>query len=1444
MLKLARLHFHECGYVDSYKESLTIDLRDPRDGRLHDAVLSIENGGGKTGLLSLFFSCFDTSQARYLRTLIKKFEKFEQEFGDKPGAVIAEWALPTSTASLMREDPRLLVTVQLVRPVRRAGVDELERHFLLFRSGPAFDFEALLKSLHSDAKTALTREQVPEWLHHLRSEIKPVQFWDTTNQEQWKARLEENGLDVELLRMQVDFNRDEGGIDHFLDIKDEREFLLKFLRLTLNAQTAESTRDLLQHNITRLGERQSLKDRFEALQGLRSVFALFEQAASQWLTQQAQFVACRADAAGFALALGAERDSAQQAEQIAKAALDKTTARLAVLVGEIADAGAQQAALVHEDLRRKHQRAEQAREQGIETSQAAKLEQQLWQAAIAHRDIVKVQAEVTALSMQIELSEKDLAAPRQHTRSLGAQLYAALGIAIAAHEKSLLAVADEETQHKTQAGEHSKEAQRIAAATQRQTTLKAAAEMGIKNHDQQRAKLEGTLVDERVLLLPTETTTDALQRWQQLQDQHNATVKLLQGENDEAQVQKSSKEAEAQSARNLKATLQGEQAPANRQLQQAEQAHVRLTTDAALLRACNDELRIDPEHSEVTRLVKLRLERLAQQVREIERAAEHCEAAGKAIEQAGLSAVDADALRVANALREAGVRDAQPYARWLADTGGSEADLRAFALADPARFSGVYVPLAAQLGKAQGLDARTLALTRPVQVSIGNTTPQVQSEALTLPVADASAYSLVAAVSRLQGLQAELKERVEDRARREKERDQLQISAQALQSYLDTWGEGRLQALRNVIAQRAREIVEAIAADTKASGEASALEIAIATRGERIQALRQQARDAGNSSVRIAEFEKEWQAPLAGHVSALTGTQTVLIQLRADGEALSLAQAALQEARLQLTTRKISLQNDKTRLDGERHEISERSHFSEAPSQGLEALRSAYQSAFENLRAAEAGRLDGPRGQLTEKKNNLAVLKTAYDMANASLPIATVQARAGLPLLEQQLSDAVVSADQSLEQLGSLRAAVTTAKSLLDRSSSLLAEAALARLPELAAFTDAQLPQQAKDWADAAVRLASEQTQAVSTQQSQKAAVTTQRDRQKEIKPLLDQVHPLAEGASPAAVRLAAEIEAISEQVKLCAKQHRDAQRALGMAEKAAREQHSAVSREVRKADFNKLEPAIAASLADNTLEAASEEAPRIATQLRERSDSVAADLSEMDADHAKCLDKLVELSKQAEHQLRQAETLGVVPASVPRFGGQKVLTLKPFWKDVNTALRRHRLDTYITELVVAKRVPEDAAILAAECLMKIANVLADRGAGVLGLQILKTNSEGELRHAPIHLLGSSGGERLTSALLLYLVLARLRAETRVTAHASGGVLVLDNPFGTANKPLFLQMQRALAQAMDVQLIYTTGILDMNSLAEFPLIVRMRRGKKRGKHSLVEAVRLIDGAVA
>jgi hypothetical protein len=99
-----------------------------------------------------------------------------------------------------------------------------------------------------------------------------------------------------------------------------------------------------------------------------------------------------------------------------------------------------------------------------------------------------------------------------------------------------------------------------------------------------------------------------------------------------------------------------------------------------------------------------------------------------------------------------------------------------------------------------------------------------------------------------------------------------------------------------------------------------------------------------------------------------------------------------------------------------------------------------------------------------------------------------------------------------------------------------------------------------------------------------------------------------------------------------------------------------------------------------------------------------------------------------------------------------------------------------------------------------------------------------------------SGGEQLTGAILLYCTLARVRARSRGVSQRTGGVLILDNPIGRASRVRFLELQREVARAMGVQLVYTTAVNDHEALRALPNVIRLRNeriDRNRG-HRLVE----------
>jgi hypothetical protein len=95
-------------------------------------------------------------------------------------------------------------------------------------------------------------------------------------------------------------------------------------------------------------------------------------------------------------------------------------------------------------------------------------------------------------------------------------------------------------------------------------------------------------------------------------------------------------------------------------------------------------------------------------------------------------------------------------------------------------------------------------------------------------------------------------------------------------------------------------------------------------------------------------------------------------------------------------------------------------------------------------------------------------------------------------------------------------------------------------------------------------------------------------------------------------------------------------------------------------------------------------------------------------------------------------------------------------------------------------------------------------------------------RHKVTELGSWSGGERLTAAVVLYCVIAALRADARGSRDYAPGALIIDNPIGQASYHPFIVLMLEIARLKGVQPVFTTGVKDLAAVSEFPNIVSLR----------------------
>ncbi|MEU3844347.1 hypothetical protein AB0E88_30510 [Streptomyces sp. NPDC028635] len=215
-------------------------------------------------------------------------------------------------------------------------------------------------------------------------------------------------------------------------------------------------------------------------------------------------------------------------------------------------------------------------------------------------------------------------------------------------------------------------------------------------------------------------------------------------------------------------------------------------------------------------------------------------------------------------------------------------------------------------------------------------------------------------------------------------------------------------------------------------------------------------------------------------------------------------------------------------------------------------------------------------------------------------------------------------------------------------------------------------------------------------------------------------------------------------------------------------------------------------------------------------------ELAQLERNRDSIVDRLRGLVETALATLRSAQRLSRLPEGLGEWSGQEFLRIR--FEEPDQATLTERLGEVIDEATrAAVKKNSDLRRDGMSLLLRgVAAALQPKGVAV---EILKPDAVLRAERVPVGQMGDvfSGGQLLTAAIALYCTMAALRSNDRGRdKHRHAGTLFLDNPIGRANATYLLELQRAVSDALGVQLLYTTGLFDTTALAEFPLVIRLR----------------------
>ncbi|MEV7282048.1 hypothetical protein [Streptomyces sp. NPDC093111] len=215
-------------------------------------------------------------------------------------------------------------------------------------------------------------------------------------------------------------------------------------------------------------------------------------------------------------------------------------------------------------------------------------------------------------------------------------------------------------------------------------------------------------------------------------------------------------------------------------------------------------------------------------------------------------------------------------------------------------------------------------------------------------------------------------------------------------------------------------------------------------------------------------------------------------------------------------------------------------------------------------------------------------------------------------------------------------------------------------------------------------------------------------------------------------------------------------------------------------------------------------------------------ELEQLERNRDSIVDRLRGLVESSLTTLRSAQRLSRLPEGLGEWSGQEFLRIR--FEEPDQATLTERLGEVVDEATrAAVRKNSDLRRDGMSLLLRgVHAALEPRG---IAVEILKPDAVLRAERVPVGQMGDvfSGGQLLTAAIALYCTMAALRSNDRGRdKHRHAGTLFLDNPIGRANATYLLELQRAVSDALGVQLLYTTGLFDTTALAEFPLVIRLR----------------------
>lgn len=1425
MYLVNRIYADRVGHQDAFYRDVLIDFVNHFTNQPDSSVVQLSNAGGKTTLLSMFYSCFEPNKNEWIQHRQTSNFKFRDYFTHELALIAIE---------LVTESGPLVIGqyVQL-----RQDNDE-HRFFFSFQPVAGLSLDSLPSM---SRKTASSYLDVQKWLHDCTTDY-PGNFYTTSNQNKWKEHLKSKGFDLWLIYKQMQFCHAEGGILSFADFKSEEQFLAAFYAMVINPdQTQEIARTLSN----------AMRDHRELPRKKRQ---------SQWVEK-----AC---------------DWWQPLYQSAKAffefneqhrtALTETIAYdngLVVLYDSLTEQSNKM--VDRQNTLEEQKRIVEHRKQDAE--QIAEATQSAWLAARVEKHICAEQRFSNQID-QLELTKRVLETSLYYQEQAGAEanhkeankwlkelekesapLLQAVNVAEAKmhfkyqFEANLAKEKLTQVQSRIRILEQRRKAEDLALKdVGNQITCN---ELELKRIRQDKQRLDKELDQRRTTgqLLSNESIDEAITR-------HEAELKKLVDSLTKQETELDELRHEEIQLKGLLRTIEVGLIQLQRQKGEVEQWLALYLQEQGLL--CNKAALKLLVHGEEIKLTAALLDRGRKswsekrlRSKKLERALDQLCNDIECLEKHGSMLVDDNVQVALNYLSDNGVSDSDVMAfpTYLMELyGENEAKIKQIIESDPSRYLGIAIVNPTVVERVKTLASEIDVLPRPVMASVYNT-ELGSHDGVILPPADPACYSESLLVKKLEGLKEEHCEITEALETAESELSALEAVLPKLERFLQDYPadvieckELQLERLQVDVEQESRRLSEA---EEKYALNADAIIEKDKLLGQGRQAQQHQDRMVHDIQ---AFFEHKWQ-PVQVQVKKEPELDAQLVQLQSEvaertGKLVALDEELEREQDVADNHRAYAIQYSDRANEYPHHDIlfndTERAEFLALDASALREqeskCRNTYMAQTQSERAERARReVESSHKVWEEARTAFSVAFEASKLEQAFIPQIMEQAsRHKREILTEQKQNLIVLDDLAGKRNASMGQRKLVEKELQDFDAHRKYPKANTLAPCIADKTDpSQLRAAYREY-----KRKTEQDQEVlnsielqlkdlllgmnnlTTQQmTLKLARSTLAKMIKEEPDLANEVKTKAN----------IELETCEEQaiqyLDWCTDLERQKRQKYTQAERAL----TNIRKRLDNPEAQESISGVCVTFKQFELLYANRSLEHINAQLNDQLSALKFQLAEDEAQFEQRLSHVVDHVDTALYRLNQAVSFSRIPGNHPLAGNKSVLKNR-FNNDLTDSERRTKIKLYVESLMKnedgAQALPATdtkSDLLTARLAMSVAkiNPVDAKEKDPFGLEFIKIGNT--VSYLPIALSGGSGAQKLIQSMLLYLSLACMRQREKRTKGLYSGFLFLDNPFAQMNHAQMVSSGVMLAKSLGYQLCFFTGHRDANAFDCFNKIISM-----------------------